>query len=349
MHATLRKRLLLGTTALGLGAAALFAATTVKADELLPTIQGYIDTASNDDLKSRWEAAYATLTGNIEWVPAQEVKVESEYGDYTKVVEGYWGVKGKPGMRAITLASASLYADVHKAGRWNPVKKAIRELLRNDMYGVAVVVSKPFYEQWGAWGNLSATLQTKVGELDGPEYLIEALNKGWLTDAQGQTISDGTYSKFAQLPPVEVGSSTSYKFTAAIGEFDVQSLNPRYTSFSDLELELDYKHGNGQWGARLNGNGNTSQGSYDIGRTFNDLQWKNGAMTATSADGNGVNGAGDSLLTGQFYRRDTSMGMITINGKEHTQYPYRIAGGVITPDLAATYMTESVIIPDNPN
>ena len=315
----------------------MFAATTVKADGLLPTIQGYIDTASNDDLKSRWEAAYATLTGNIEWIKAQEVKVESEYGDYTKVIEGYWGVKGKPGMRAITLASASLYADLHKAGRWNPVKKAIRELLRNDMYGVAVVVSKPFYEQWGAWGNLSATLQTKVGELDGPEYHVE-----WNTP-------DGTYSKFAELPPVEVGSSTNYKFTADIGEFDVQAVGSRYTSFSGLGLEFDYTHGNGQWGAKLKGFGyepgsGQQATARDIGRRWNDLQWNNGTLAQTSTDGDG-----DSLLTGQFYRRDTSMGMITINGKEHTQYPYRIAGGVITPDLAATYMTESVIIPDTPN
>ena len=339
----------LATTALvgiAMASATVQAADYTVPSDLLSDVQGYIDTAGNDDLKSRWEAAYATLTGNIEWVPAQEVEVKDDvYGDYTKIVEGYWGVKGKDGMRAITLGSASLYADLHKSKRWRPVKQAIRKLLRNDMYGIAMVVEvKPFYEQWGAWGNLSSALQTGVKGLDSPEYLVEALNKGWLTDDQGETISDGTYGKFAELPPVQVGSSTSYKFTAAIGQFDVQSLTSKYNGFHDLALEFDYTHGNGQWGAKLKGFGQSSQGSQSIGRRWNDLQWNNGMLAQTSADGDG-----DSLLTGQFYRRDTSHGMITINGKEHTQYPYRIAGGVITPDLAAVYMTESVVIPDTPN
>ena len=312
---------LLGTTAL---AGAMLASATVQAnecvsDKLLSNVEGYISSARDDAGEARWQRALDTLNGNISWIEGTDIN-----GVQT---DGYW--------TGVTLAEASLNADLRKESRWVPIKTAIHCMLRAGTYGVAQ--AKPWYEQWGAWGNLSATLQTKVGELDGPEYHVE-----WNTP-------DGTYSKFAELPPVEVGSSTSYKFTAGIGVFDVQSLNARYSSFSDLELELNYKHGNGQWDAVLNGMGKGSQGSYDIGRTFNDLQWKNGAMAATSADGNGVNGAGDSLLTGQFYRRDTSMGMITINGKEHTQYPYRIAGGVITPDLAATYMTESVIIPDNPN
>ena len=329
----------LATTALvgiAMASATVQAADYTVPSDLLSDVQGYIDTAGNDDLKSRWEAAYATLTGNIEWVPAQEVEVKDDvYGDYTKIVEGYWGVKGKDGMRAITLGGASLYADLHKSKRWRPVKQAIRKLLRNDMYGVAMVVEapKPFYEQWGAWGNLSATLQTKVGKLDGPEYHVE-----WNTP-------DGTYSKFAKLPPVEVGSSTSYKFTADISAFDVQSLTPKYTSFYNMEMAFNYTHGTGDWSAKLSGFADGPDVyNQSVGRRWNDLQWNNGALAQTSVDNDG-----DSLLTGQFYRRDTSKGMITINGKEHTQYPYRIAGGVITPDLAATYMTNAVVIPDDPN
>ena len=342
-----RAQALYATSALvgiALASATVQAADYTVPSDLLSDVQGYIDTAGNDDLKSRWEAAYATLTGNVEWVPAQEVTVKSEYGDYTKVVEGYWGVKGKDGMRAITLASASLYADLHKAKRWRPVKQAIRKLLRNDMYGVAMVVEapKPFYEQWGGWANVSSFHKTRVGELGTP-----AQNMEW---AGIDNLLGGTYEKHGALPPVEVGGQTSYKFTANLT--NTESLHSGYRQIDDAKLELDYAHtgieGAKPWNAKLSyrmGNPVT-RGDPRLQFTHNwtDLQWTSKGAMAQIADGVDDN----SLLTGQFYRRTTSTGMVTIGGEQHTQYPYRVVGGVITPNMAGTYITDSVDIPAPP-
>ena len=317
----------------------MFAATTVKADELLPTIQGYIDTASNDDLKSRWEAAYATLTGNIEWVPAQEVKVESEYGDYTKVIEGYWGVKGKPGMRAITLASASLYADVHKAGRWNPVKKAIRELLRNDMYGVAVVVSKPFYEQWGGWNDLKGYKTLKS------DYV--ALAAGLPTP--GSMIAS-PFVKYNATPPVDIGYKDDYMFEADLD--NMVSLHKNLYP-TDGNIGITYNgvawSGSLSYGMRVN---SPTAAERRWTYQFNNLEWANGA-TATDIRGNdGTNG----MLTAQFYRNPTAEATVSIAEKDeqgqvmyrdHEQHRYQMAGGVVTEHMAATFTTNAELIPDN--
>ena len=317
MHATLRKRLLLGTTALGLGAAALFAATTVKADELLPTIQGYIDTASNDDLKSRWEAAYATLTGNIEWVPAQEVKVESEYGDYTKVIEGYWAVKGKPGMRAITLASASLYADLHKAGRWNPVKKAIRELLRNDQYGKAPMVSKLFYEQWGHWAKVRDAYKPGIQALDTPAARMTAM---------------GGYQHAGEMPPLANMTGGTATFTASISDAVQVHAYAIQDDKNPTVLNIHYDMASkAPWSADLTVRLKRGRYTrYSQEASWSDLQWTNGAMAAENATG--------ELLTGAFYKMTQMQGT-------NDEYGWRIAGNVATKDIAATYVTDAVLVP----
>ena len=336
---------LMGTTAL---AGAMLASATVQAadytvpSDLLSDVQGYIDAAGNDDLKSRWEAAYATLTGNIEWVPAQEVEVKDEvYGDYTKIVEGYWGVKGKDGMRAITLGSASLYADLHKAKRWTPVKKAIRKLLRNDMYGVAMVVEapKPFYEQWGGWNDLGGYKTLKSN--------YKALVAGLPTP--GSMIAS-PFVKYEATPPVDIGNKNNYEFKAGLD--NMVSLHKNlYPTDGNIGIVYDSVAWSGSvsYGMHV---GSPTAAERRWTYKFNNLEWTNGA-TATDIRGNdGTNG----MLTAQFYRNPTAEATLRVAEQDeqgqtmyvdHEQHRYQMAGGVVTEHMAATFTTNAELIPDN--
>ena len=306
-------RFLLGTTAL---AGAMLASATVQAnecvsDKLLSNVEGYISNARDDAGEARWQRALDTLKGNISWIEGTDVE-----GVQT---DGYW--------TGVTLAEASLNADLRKESRWVPIKTAIHCMLRAGTYGVAA--EKAWYQSWGGWNSLPAAQQA----------LVEGLPTK-MHDVNGDLLADDNYSRFAMNAPVAVGNgSQDYKFTAELG--NMVSLNPAYKSFRDTELEITYQHiahSTAPWNAKLKGFGVQADGSgLDIGTSWDNLQWVDGALSQANEKGD--------LLTGQFYRHWAVSDTVVINGKEHDQYPYKIAGGVITADIAATYVTDSVTIP----
>ena len=302
------------------------AADYTVSDELLSDVQGYIDTAGNDALKSRWTAAYATLTGNIYWKEGTSEQVfNAELGITDTVqVDGYWAVKGTDA-RAITLNGASVMADLHKAKRWNPVKKAIRKLLKNDMYGVARVA--PEHTTLG-WWNTASPLKAQYEALRTPDsYVTSGERNG--------------YNASTEAPPVR--ADEAYSFSAWL---DNHVRNPKDDkSFVNPQLTIAYD--SAKWDAAVkwaknDGNGFNDNGVIRVSRggnrydpTISRTTWDN-----LSFEGGKTTNVG---LEAQLWQSTSST---QSRHGQSVSREYFAVGTVVTENLAATFKTDTDYIPD---
>ena len=324
-------RFLLGTTAL---AGAMLASATVQAnecvsDKLLSNVEGYISSARDDAGEARWQRALDTLNGNISWVDG----VDHGDGSYT---DGYW--------TGVTLAEASLNADLRKESRWVPIKTAIHCMLKAGTYGVAA--EKAWYQTWGAWNSLSPADMKLVAGMN--HELPEELQP-----------SPGKYYDPIDAEPdyLRQGSNPHYKFTANLTE--PVGLGGYKIDNAALAIEFD-----NSWFAELSYGAQKGVHNHaKFTHVWKDLDFSTGAVSASSlrstrAPGNGVVPTGHSaaneiedakgaMLFGQLYKSASSAGYVTTNDGAVAQHNYRIVGGVVSEHMAARYETTDALIPSN--